>query len=130
MRRYQDIANNEMYADMESPDEIMMQKDPPTPCGTPADKGVNISGIIRDRLFDLINFARTRPQAWEVLEIKLRNPGISQRQIAKEIGLSEGTVRNYLKDAEKTIPGLKAVLNGGRSNPPTPSGTPADRGKK
>ena len=118
MRRYDDIANNEEYADTESPDSILMQNEEQAlgfrlealgqdKRGSVAmQKADKIETSWTEKIFPLIDLAARKPEIWRVLKIKLRNPGMSSREIAKEAEIPERTIRHYLKEAAKVIPGL------------------------
>lgn len=48
------------------------------------------------------NYKRKRPRGWNkdrrmILAVRLRGEGMSLRQAARELGVSEGTIRNDLK---------------------------------
>lgn len=106
MRRYDHIANREEYADMNSPDELMMCEEESS--GHEKSKAFPVLSKI---IFPLIDFASEHPSEWKVLKITIKNPQLSFREIAREAGVSHPLVIRYLRNASKAIPGLKAVLN-------------------
>lgn len=100
MRRYQDIANNEAYADNNSPDFVLMQNEEEPANNTEKKNWPKV-------IIPLIDLASEKPQVWKVLKIKIYNPEMSSREIAKKTGLAHITVQRHLKEAEKVLPGLE-----------------------
>ena len=105
--RYDAIQNSEQYADNESPDSILMQNEE---CGMQKADKTEKQMIWPEAIFDMINFARSRPQTWEVMEIKLRNPFMSTRQIAQKTGFTQNFIVRHLRESAETFPWLAEVL--------------------
>jgi len=90
---YDEIKDVERYADNRSPDMLLMK----------SEEKNEARESLHDRLFDLIDFAVTRPEAWKVLKLKLRNPNMGLRELAKELKISHETVRRCFYETSETL---------------------------
>ena len=56
-----------------------------------------------DGIFDWLSiravgdFAAAHPGRWRVISLKLSEPGLSQAEIARKLGMNQATVSRYLK---------------------------------